>query len=133
MRRISDLGSDSQALLFRRQDIEHGGARDECRGTQGNFEFIRRAIVVSDGLVFATRHRDRVKGGDLGRREVVQGSVDVPPVEAGVTFSRVLCGDLRLVKTGMLGVFQLCFSEAFVVVNGAVSDELNLRNSRDRL
>ena len=33
----------------------------------------------------------------------------------------------------MLRVLQLCFRETFVVVNGTVSDQLNLGDSRDRL
>lgn len=57
----------------------------------------------------------------------------MPPVEAGVTFRRVLRGDLSLVETGVLRVLQLCFGESFVVVDGTISDELDLRNSRDRL
>lgn len=133
MRRVPNLGSDRQALQFRWQDIEHGSARDESRCAQWNFEFVRCTIVISDSLVLATRYLHCVKGSDLGRREVVQGSVDVPPVEAGVTFSGILRRDLGLVETGVLGVFQLGFSETLVIVNGAVSDKLNLRNSRERL
>ena len=133
MRRVPDLGSDRQALLFRRQDIEHGSAGDESRCAQGNLEFLRCTIVISDGLALTPRHLHRVKGGDLGRRQVVQGSVDVPSVEASVTFRGVLRGDLGLVETRVLGVLQLGFREAFVIVNGTISDKLNLRNSRYRL
>ena len=86
MRCVSDLAPDSQALQLRRQDLEHGKARDKRSGTQRDLKFIRGAIVVSDDLVFSLRHLDRVKGGDPGRREVVQGSVDVPTVETSVTF-----------------------------------------------
>ena len=133
MRRVPDLGSDRQTLQFRRQDIEHGSAGDESGGAQGNFEFVRCTIVIPDDLVLATRDLHRVKSGDLGRREVVQGSVDVPSVEAGVTFRRVLRGDLSLVETRMLRMLQLGFGEALVIVNGTVSDKLNLRNSGDSL
>lgn len=132
MRRVSDLGTDGQALKLWRQDIEHGDTRDEGGGTQGNFEFIRRAIVIPDGLVVASRYLHRVKGSDLGRRESVQGGVNVPSIEAGVAFGGVLGGNLGLVETGVLRVFQLGFTKAFVVVNGTVSDELNLGNSRNR-
>ena len=133
MRCVSDLAPDSQALKVWRQDIEHSDTRDEGGGTQGNREFIGRAVVISDDLWFASRDLHRVEGCDLGRREAVQSSIDVPSVEAGVTFGSVLWGDFGLVKTGVLRVLQLCFSKTFVVVNGTVSDELNLRDSRDRL
>ena len=133
MRRVSDLAPDGQTLELRRQDIEHSGTRDKGGGTQGDLEFILRAIVISDDLVLASRYLHRVKGGDLGRREVVQSSVDVPSVEASVTLGSVLWGNFGLVKTGVLGVLQLGFGKTFVVVNGAISDELDLRNSRDRL
>ena len=133
MRRVSDLAPDGQTLELRRQDIEHSDTRDKGGGTQGDLEFIFRAIVISDDLVLASRHLHRVKGGDLGRREVVQSSVDVPSVEASVTLGSVLWGNFGLVKTGVLGVLQLGFGKTFVVVNGAISDELDLRNSRDRL
>jgi len=133
VRCVSDLAPDSQTLELWRQDIEHGDTRDEGGGTQGNLEFIRRAIVISNDLVLACRDLHRIQGGDLRGREVVQSSVNVPSVEAGVTFCSVLWGDFGLVKTGVLGVLQLGFSKAFVVVNRAVSDELNLRDPRDRL
>lgn len=133
MRRVSDLAPDGQTLQLWRQDIEHGSPRNERRGTQGSFEFIRGVIVISDDLALASRYLHRVEGGDLGRREVVQSGVDVPSVEPGVTFGCVLWGNLGLVKTGVLRVLQFGFSKAFVVVNGTVPDELNLWNSRDRL
>ena len=57
----------------------------------------------------------------------------MPSVEAGITFRRVLRGDLGLVETRMLGVLQLGFGETLVIINGTVSDKLNLWNSRDRL
>lgn len=130
---VSDLASDGQALQLRRQDIEHGSPRNKRGGTQGNFKFIRGAIVISDDLALAPRYLHRVKGGNLGRREVVQGGVDVPSVESGVTFSCVLGGNLGLVETRVLRMLQLGFGETFVVVKGAVSDDLNLGDSRDRL
>ena len=133
MRCVSDLAPDSQALQLWRQDIEHGSTRDERSSTQGSLEFIRRAVVISDDLVIAPRHRHRIKSGDLGRGEVIQGSIDVPSVETGVTFGSVLWGDLGLVETGVLRVLQLGFSETFVVIDGTVSDQLNLRDSRDSL
>jgi hypothetical protein len=133
VRCISDLAPDSQALEFRWQDIEHSGTRDEGGGTQGNLEFIRRTIVIPDDLVLASRDLHRVKGSYLRGGEVVQSGIDVPSVEAGVTFGSVLWGNFGLVKTGMLRVLQLGFSKTFVVVNGTVPDKLNLRDSRDRL
>lgn len=133
MRCVSDLAPDSQALKLWRQDIEHSDTRDEGGGTQGNLEFIRGAVVISDDLRFASRDFHRVESCDLGRGEAVQSCVDVPSVEAGVTFGSVLWGDFGLVKTGVLRVLQLCFSKTFVVVDGTIPDELNLRDSRDRL
>lgn len=133
MRRISDLAADGQALKLRWQDIEHSDSRDEGGGTQGNFELIRRAIVIPNGLMVASRYLHRVKGSDLGRRESVQSGVDMPSIQAGVTFGGVLWGNLGLVETRVLRVFQLGFTKTFVIVNGTISDELNLRNSRDCL
>ena len=89
MRRVSDFASDSQALQLWRQDLEHGNAGNERSGTQGDLKFIRGAVVISDNLAFSLRHFHRIKGGDLGRREVVQGSVNVPAVETSVTLRRV--------------------------------------------
>jgi hypothetical protein len=94
---------------------------------------MRRTIIVSDSLVVAPRYLHCVKGGYLGRREVVQGSVDVPSIEASVAFRRVLRGNLGLMETRVLGVLQLGFGETFVVVNSTVSDKLNLGNPGDRL
>ena len=133
MRCVPDLAPDSQALQLRRQDLEHGNTGDERSGAQGNLKFIRGAVVISDDLVFPLRHFHCIKGGDLRRREVVQGSVDVPAVKAGVTFSSVFWGDLSLVEVRVLRVLQLGLSQTFVVVYSAVSDELNLGDSRDRL
>ena len=90
MRGVSDLAPDSQTLKLRWQNIEHGGTRDEGGGTQGDFEFIRRVIVVSDDLMLACWYFHRVKGSDLGRGEVVQSSVGVPSVETSVTLGSVL-------------------------------------------
>ena len=104
MRGVSYLAPDSQTLQLWRQDAEHGSTGDERRGTQGSFKFVRRAIVIPDGLVLATRHLHSVKGGDLWRREVVQGSVDVPSIKAGIPFGRVLRGNLGLVETRVLRV-----------------------------
>ena len=133
MRCVSDLAPDSQTLELWRQDIEHGDTRDEGGGTQGDLEFIRRTIVIFNDLVLACRDLHRIQGGDHRGREVVQSSVDVPSVETGVTFSGVLWGDFGLVKTRVLGVLQFGFSKAFVVVNCAISDELNLRDPGNRL
>ena len=116
-----------------RQDIEHGSARDERSGTQGNLKFIRSTVVISDSLVFPPRDLHCVKGGDFGRREVVQGSIDVPTVETGVALSSVFWGNLGLMKARVLRMFQLGLSETFVVVYSAVSDQLDLGDSRDRL
>ena len=83
--------------------------------------------------MLAIRYLHRVKGGDFWRREVIQGGVDVPSEEAGIAFGRVLRGNLGLVETRVLRVFQIDFCKALVVVDGTVSDKLNLRNSGDRL
>ena len=133
MRCVPDLAPDSQALQLWRQDIEHGSAGDERSGTQGNLEFIRSTVVVFDNLVFPLRHLHRIKGGDFWRREVVQGSIDVPAVETGVTLSSVFWGNLGLVEVIVLRVLQLGLGETFVVVYSAVPDQLNLGDSRDRL
>ena len=57
----------------------------------------------------------------------------MPSIETGVTFRRVFRGNLGLVEIRVLGVLQCDFGETLVVVNGTVSDELNLRNPRNRL
>ena len=133
MGRVSDLAPDSQALQLWRQYLEHSNTGDERGGAQGNLEFIRGAIIVSDGLALTTWHLHRIQSGDLGRREIVQGGVDVPAVEASVAFRSVLGGYFGLMEPRVLRVLQLCFGETFVVVYSAVSDQLDLGNSRDRL
>ena len=80
-----------------------------------------------------SRDLDRIKSSNLGRGEAVQSSVNVPSIEAGVTFGSVLWRNFGLVKAGVLRVLQLGFSKTFVIVNGTISDELDLRHSRDRL
>ena len=78
-----------------------------------------------------SRDLDRIKSSNLGRGEAVQSSVNVPSIEAGVTFGSVLWRNFGLVKAGVLRVLQLGFSKTFVIVNGTISDELDLRHSRD--
>ena len=57
----------------------------------------------------------------------------MPTIEASVALGCVFWRNLGLVETRVLRVLQLGFSETLVIVDGAISDQLDLGNSRDRL
>ena len=133
MGRIAHAGAHGDALQLAREDVEHGLARDERGRAERDGERVARAVVVAARLRRALRHAARVEGRHAGRGEVVERGVDVPAVEARDA-GCVLCGrDGRLVEGGVGGVFERGGREALVVVDGAVADELDLRDARDRL
>ena len=57
----------------------------------------------------------------------------MPTIEASVALVCVFWRNLGLVETRVLRVLQLGFSETLVIVYGAISDQLDLGNSRNRL
>ena len=57
----------------------------------------------------------------------------MPTIEASVALVCVFWRNLGLVETRVLRVLQLSFSETLVIVYGAISDQLYLGNSRNRL
>ena len=87
--RVLHLGTDSKALLFGRQDVEHSFAGDERRRAKRYFQLIASAVVVAADLLWALWHSEAIEGRHPRGIEVVQGCVDVPAVES--------CDTLRLV------------------------------------
>ena len=57
----------------------------------------------------------------------------MPTIEARVTLGFVLGRDAGLMERGVGGVLELGFSKPFVVVDGAIANELHLRNAGDCL
>lgn len=94
VRRVADLGAHSKALKLRRQNVEHSPARNERGRPKRYSQLVTRSIVVYELLLWTRRHFDTVEGRDLGRRELVQSSVDMPAVET----SSVRISGTRLVK-----------------------------------
>ena len=57
----------------------------------------------------------------------------MPTIEASVALGCVFWRNLGLVETRVLRVLQLGLSETLIIVDGAISDQLYLGNSRNRL
>jgi hypothetical protein len=57
----------------------------------------------------------------------------MPAIEPGDTFSFILGGDAGLVECSVARVFELGFSESFVIVNHAIADKLDLWDSGNGL
>ena len=113
--------------------MKHGLSRDEGGGAEGDGELVAGAVVVAGGLAGSVWHDDGVEGGDARGVVLVEGSIDVPSVEAGVALGFVFLGDAGFVERGVRGVFEGGDVEAFVVGHCAVADELNLAHARDGL
>ena len=61
MRCIPHRGSYNQTLELWWQEIKHGLARDERRGTEGDLQFVPCSVIVSDGLIVAFRYLYSIK------------------------------------------------------------------------
>ena len=130
---VLDAQAHRNALQLLRQDVEHSAPRHKRSGAERNRELVASAIVVPDDLGRPSRNLDAVESSDLGRVEVVESSVDVPAVEAGVALLGVLLRDDSLVEGGVRGVLELGFGEAVVVVDNTVADKLDLGDAGDSL
>jgi len=133
VRSVSDLRPHSQTLQVRGKDVKHRLARDEGGSAKRNSEFITSSVVVSTRLRGSSWNGDTVQSSDLGRCEFVERGVDVPPVETRDSVGCILFRDAGLVEGDVVGMLELGFGEAFVVVHGAISDKLDLRLARDGL
>lgn len=85
VRSVFHARPDSETLQVGREDIEHCSARDESGSSKGNSELVAGTVVVSASLQGTTRDSDTVQRGDSRRCEVIQSSIDVPPVETSDT------------------------------------------------
>ena len=109
--------------------------------TKGNLNLVSSPVVVATDLGWTSRNRNGVQSRDLGWRETVQSSVDVPSVESSNTLLLILLADglfveslvMRMLELRLLSAYQMILPistyalEAFVVAgNFAVADELNL-------
>lgn len=130
VRCVLDFAPDSKALQFLGEDVEHGRTRNEGGGSEWDFELIACSVVVSKSLSFATGNGEGVEGGYFWWGEIVKGGVDVPTVESSVTEVVFRWND-GLVEGTVVRVLELGLSQAFVVVDGAVADELDLRLTRN--
>ena len=133
MGRIAHSRAHGDALQVAREDVEHRLARDERGRAERDGQLVACAVVVAARLLRALWHNHRVEGRHAGRGKVVERGVDVPAVEARDAGCLVRGGDGRLVEGGVGGVFERGGGEALVVVDGAVADELDLWDARDRL
>lgn len=131
MRRIFYLRPHSQALQIRGQNLKHGPTRNKRCGPQRNLELIACAIIIPADLLWACRDIKPIQGGDLGRVEVVEGSVDVPAVITSRSLGFVLIRDMCFVERLVMWVLKFRFRKAFVIINSSVTNQLNLGNARD--
>lgn len=133
VRRILDFGPDSNALQLRWKDVKHNPSIDERRSPEWDLELVSRAVVIPYALAKTLRYRHAIQSGDLWRREIIQGSVNMPTIEARVPLRFVFRRNPGLMESGMRGVLELRLSETLMVVDGPVSDELHLRDMGDSL
>lgn len=94
VRSVADLCAHGNALQLRRQDVEHRPARYKHSCAEGNSQFIARSIVIHEFLLGTLGHLDAIERGDLWRRELVQGRVNMPAIETGSIGVR----DVRLME-----------------------------------
>ena len=133
MGRVAHSCAHRDALQLAREYIEHRLARDERGRAERDRQLVSRAVVIAARLLRALRHTHGVQGRHPRWGEVVQRGVDVPAVEACDAGSLVRGRHGRLVEGGVGGVLERGGGEALVVVDGAVADELDLWDARDRL
>lgn len=72
----------------------------------GQLDLVSGSIVVAQRLLLALGHLDGVQRRDLGRGELVQRSVDVPPVEPRDARRVLLVADYRLVERLVVRVLK---------------------------
>ena len=134
MRGVLYTRAHGHALQFARENIEHRLTRYERRRSERYSQFIMRAVVVPAHLLRAAWHTYGVQSGHFGRLEVVECGVNVPAEETRRAVVLLVRGrDGGLVEGAVRGVFESGGLESLVVVHGAVADQLDLWNARDRL
>lgn len=106
VRRILDFASDSKALQFLGENVEHGGSRDESGGAEWDFEFIASSVIVSESLRIAAGNVERIESGDFRWGEIVEGSINVPAVESSVS-EVVFWWDDGLVEGAVVRMLEL--------------------------
>lgn len=125
---IFDACSACEFLVGGREEGIHLVAGDEgcCAEGDGQRGGIRGGdVIVETGLGTPAGNLHGKEGGYDGWSEVVQGSVDVPAVEAGVGEVEV-GGDGGCVEGAVVWVAEGDVGEAFVGGDEAVSDYLHL-------
>lgn len=103
-------------------------------GTERYLEFVAGTVIVAADLLLTTRYRQSVEGSDLRRVQVIQGSIDMPPVKAGDTGCFVLIADDGLVERFVVRVLELGLIEALrnaLLGRDAISNKLDLRLMRN--
>lgn len=133
MWRIPYFGAHCEALVLRWHHVKHCLAGDESGGAERDRELIASAVVIPDGLHWAFWDGDAVQRGHARWIVFVKRSVDVPAVETGISFLFLLLGQASLVKGGVRRVLERGGRETLVIVDHAVSDELDLGNTGNGL
>ena len=122
-----------QTLQLCGQNIKHNLSRHKCRRSQWNLKLISSSIIIPAYLLRTLRNIDSVQSGHSGRVEIIQSGIDVPTIESGDAFRLIFWRNVCLVEGDVVGMFQACFSKAFVVVYRTIADKLDLRHRRDCL
>lgn len=129
---VFDLCGAGEVLVFIGEDVVHGLAVDKGRRTERHGHLIVRAIIIPQNLGTARRHLDSQQCSRNRRRQPIQRSVNMPPVEPGVV-QVILIRDGGLMKGPVVRVAEPDVLETLVLGHEAVADDLNLRLVGDRL
>lgn len=133
VRRVADTRADRNALQLSRQEIEHGLSVHKRRRPKRYGELIARTVIITTHLRLALRDLNTIQCRNLGRREVIQCSIDVPAIEARVSSLLIFGRYARLVEGRVRRVLEHRLGETLVVVDRAVADKLDLRHTGDGL
>lgn len=126
VRRIFDLCGADEFLVLGAENVVHCVTGNESGGSQWNIKLLTGAIVVAADLAATSRDLDGEKSGDDWWCETVQGSIDVPAVEAREVEILGFRDD-GLVESLMMRVLELDVLKTFIRRNKAVADDLDLR------
>lgn len=132
VRRIFDLSGADEFLVLRAKDIIHRVSRHKCGSSEGYIKLLAGSIVVTADLAATSWNLDGKESGDDWWCETVQGSIDVPSVEACEVEILRLWDD-GLVEGLVMWVLELDVLQAFVGRYQAVADNLDLRLMWDSL
>lgn len=131
MRCILDFCVEDELLVVGGEEVVHCVARHKCRRAQRHRHLLAR-VFVSDCLRAAARDPVREERRGHRRSQPVQRRVNMPSVETGevqIVLFRYNCGVERLV----VWVSQLDILQPFVLLDEAISNDLDLRLVWDRL